>query len=1198
MKSILKILYTLIIYGSLCSFSTDLNATHIVGGEFTYKALGFGKYQLRLIIRRDCINGADSVYFDQPAEIGVFYGDNQPAYTIGYDGVILLPFIKEDTLQENVNSACFTPGQLVCVHEAVYESIITLPSNERGYILAYQRCCRNKTITNIITPEETGATFTISISVNDQVRSNSNPLFRAFPPIYVCLNNPFRYDHSASDVNGDSLVYSFCLPYVGRSVADPKGVPSRPPYTEVTLRPEYSISNLTNPGGTGIALKIDPITGEITGTPNTIGQYLIGICVTEYKNGRKYSYTRRDFQLNIVPCGSVPIAEFKINSTICDGLTQRFSNNSTNANSILWYFDFVNNRNATSTNNNPSYTYPSPGTYTVVLVAMNNGCNDTLRRVIKVANTALKAAFSAKSVCDPDKKIILVNNSTTGTNIISYDWTISLQGDPDKKSTLKDPAILISKNGDYTIKLVIIDENGCEDSISQVLSVIPLEVNLIPSKIHCKGDSIRLVINPNKIYTYTWSPTTGLDLSDPSNPNASPIVTTTYKVTITDPASGCKDEKELTLNVHNRIALIVTGDTITCDGRIRLMAMSDSTTIFDWSFNPSFNPKEFIGDKFVTEIKGNKVVYVRSSIGECRDIRQINLLDHSLNLEYTKINNICETDSINFVIKNQDPQDTLMISWSPDSLIRTGQGTLNPKVNYKGPGRYILVFKIKNQYGCELSDTIIFNVGGSIMPDFKVEEECGSLKVIVSTDYKGKIRWDFGDGKGTATTPRVEYTYMMPGKYIITLYPDTMCGKPTMQEVNLVDLSQKFTDTLNICPEDPPVLNVGANSKFKYQWQPDSCFVDAKVANPTLKARKTGWYKVTYYDEQNPNCTKTDSIYVYFVDTINIDLFADHYFICKDDTIKVWAKHPFLDSLIWCSTDGKVLGTTDTINVVLNSETKIIFKGYRFQCQFTDSITIGTKFPDFSIVGPDLKCEEDTIKLNVNPFIKDFVYKWTPKEKIIGPTDQHEICIVVNETTTYYLLACDTLSGCISQVDSHTVTIPSIRKDIFVNAVPPIIIVGAKTQLTTIQGPGYTYRWEPNDGSLSAIDIYNPIAMPMETTTYTVTVTDQNGCSASASITVVVNACEEAVFVPNAFSPNGDGKNEVFRVRNITLKSMELVVYNRWGQEMYKSNDINSGWDGSYDGKKLAPDVFAWHLRFTCPDDKSYLRKGNVSLLK
>ena len=125
-------------------------------------------------------------------------------------------------------------------------------------------------------------------------------------------------------------------------------------------------------------------------------------------------------------------------------------------------------------------------------------------------------------------------------------------------------------------------------------------------------------------------------------------------------------------------------------------------------------------------------------------------------------------------------------------------------------------------------------------------------------------------------------------------------------------------------------------------------------------------------------------------------------------------------------------------------------------------------------------------------------------------------------------------------------------------------------------------------------------AMPNDTTIYKVTAT-KSGCSTSASIRINVDdvQCDEPnIFVPNAFTPNNDGNNDVLRVRGRWITSLRFVIYNRYGQELFTSSNQTDGWDGTFKGKDLGPDVFGYYLSVRCLDGGNFAKRGNVTLIK
>jgi gliding motility-associated-like protein len=128
-----------------------------------------------------------------------------------------------------------------------------------------------------------------------------------------------------------------------------------------------------------------------------------------------------------------------------------------------------------------------------------------------------------------------------------------------------------------------------------------------------------------------------------------------------------------------------------------------------------------------------------------------------------------------------------------------------------------------------------------------------------------------------------------------------------------------------------------------------------------------------------------------------------------------------------------------------------------------------------------------------------------------------------------------------------------------------------------------------------------PLASPEETTTYRVTAFLSSGCTASASVTVVVLSpfCDEPyLFFPNAFSPNGDGENDVLQLEGRYLESVYWVIYNRFGQKIFEADSPDDAWDGSYEGKAQPNETYGYYLRVSCPDGQVLEKKGNVSLLR
>ena len=163
------------------------------------------------------------------------------------------------------------------------------------------------------------------------------------------------------------------------------------------------------------------------------------------------------------------------------------------------------------------------------------------------------------------------------------------------------------------------------------------------------------------------------------------------------------------------------------------------------------------------------------------------------------------------------------------------------------------------------------------------------------------------------------------------------------------------------------------------------------------------------------------------------------------------------------------------------------------------------------------------------------------------------------------------------------------------------IYAGETTHLfSTELGPPFQYQWFPPVG-VESPSAPSSVARPVVTTDYVVVVTDEFGCARTDTVPVYVRdvICEEPyVFVPNAFTPNGDGKNDVLYVRGEVVREVIFKVYDRWGEKVFETGDLTKGWDGTFRGQPCEPGVYDYHLQVTCLGQKRYFKKGNVTLLR
>ncbi|MDX1907914.1 MAG: hypothetical protein SF053_12845, partial [Bacteroidia bacterium] len=275
-------------------------ARHLVGGDMTYRCLGVdaqgqSRYEITLKVYRDCREqspGQPNTPFDREVSIAVFNNA-----TLQQTLEFKTRLTDSTILSLRGSDPCVPPPPGLCYAEGVYRDTITLAPSVRGYTLEWGRCCRNETIRNIFQPGSAGVVFTASIP--NTTLCNNSPAFKNALPTYICVNDLFTFDHSATDADGDSLVYRITTPFTAGSPLDPFPLPMPPPYPQVTWLGGYGTTNYMD-GNPDITL--DPISGNMEVRPTQLGQYVFSVSVYEYRNGTLLSEIKRDLQINVIEC--------------------------------------------------------------------------------------------------------------------------------------------------------------------------------------------------------------------------------------------------------------------------------------------------------------------------------------------------------------------------------------------------------------------------------------------------------------------------------------------------------------------------------------------------------------------------------------------------------------------------------------------------------------------------------------------------------------------------------------------------------------------------------------------------------------------------------------------------------------------------------------------------------------------------------
>jgi gliding motility-associated-like protein len=376
-----------------------------------YKYLGSNQYRIRLDLYIDCQNGnPQAISSDATAYIGVFNGQTRNMLG-GYPKQISRQGPKR-VVKTNYN--CIVQAPNACVDQYWYEVTFTLPPITGGYYISFQRCCRNGSINNLVDPGGTGANYWTLIPdarTLSNKKENNSAVFKELPPNFLCTNTPLKFDHSALDVDGDSLVYELFRPFTGGTSNAPRpdqganGDLQMPPFSQITWSAGYID---TNPINGNPPLQIDSKTGYLTLTPTKTGQFVVGILVKEYRKGQLIGTTRRDYQFNVQSCVIDVVASYFVPTFIC-GYKYKFQNKSSSAQRYHWDFGIDSLKSDTSNLPSPTYTFPHAGKFRVKLYAYKNKCLDSFLAYVTVVEP-LKPKLPADTIICPGGSVKLKSN--------------------------------------------------------------------------------------------------------------------------------------------------------------------------------------------------------------------------------------------------------------------------------------------------------------------------------------------------------------------------------------------------------------------------------------------------------------------------------------------------------------------------------------------------------------------------------------------------------------------------------------------------------------------------------------------------------------------------------------------------------------------------------------------------------------------
>lgn len=576
-------------------FATVGFGRHLKGGFFTYKYISKTgstiTYSVTLTVYMEC--NATGMQVDETVNFTFFdAGTNTQVRNVPVN------LTRQYQLGKTSDEQCITGDQRVCYYKIVIYELgsVELPINDKGYTIAYQRCCRIDGINNLVGSGQIGNTYAITIpgtTVALGAEMNNSAQFHVNDTIVICGNSQFEYPFVATDPDNHTLKYSFCDAWTGGSVNTPAPTTAtKPPFSNVPYANGFDGSQPLGP-----KVSIDPNTGLIKGiAPQAPGEYVVTVCVEEYDGTTLIATTRKELHVKVGDCAPIS-ADLNPSYITCDGYTLTFQNNSTSPEIKTYYWDLgvAGTDNDISTQAINTYTFPDTGTYTVKLV-VNRGlaCTDSTTTTAKVY-PGFFPDFDFAGVCVNKPTRFTDKTSTVYGFVDSWSWDFGNTSSNTDTSTRKDPTYTYTNMSMYSVRLIATNSKGCRDTVIKQVTIIdrpPLSVRFKDTLI-CNGDPLQLEAIGNGVFS--WTPAVNMINENTATPTVAPFSTTKYFVQLDD--NGCLNQDSVNVRVVDFVSLKARGDTLICaNDTIQLNAVSDGLR-FAWSpanmvNNPAIiNPK-------------------------------------------------------------------------------------------------------------------------------------------------------------------------------------------------------------------------------------------------------------------------------------------------------------------------------------------------------------------------------------------------------------------------------------------------------------------------------------------------------------------------------------------------------------------------------------------------------------------------------
>jgi large repetitive protein len=911
-----------------------------------------------------------------------------------------------------------------------------------------------------------------------------------------------------------------------------------------------------------------------------------------------------------------------VQSKGCSPFTAVFNNTSLGNNkTFIWNFGDGNSL-ITNSDSLVHHTYYTniQDTFYAKLITINECGSDTTQYAIVVSPNAIKLDFAVNgnetTGCNPHT-VRFINNTSGAT---SFRWDF---GDGNVLSTNKNIDTithLYQKAGIYQVLLIA--SNGCSDTSTtetiQVFNKPIVAFSSLPAQV-CLGDTIQFNNLSDTVTSVLWKFDDG-NTSSLLNPIHNYTKAGIYNVTLTGIrqygiGNSCTDSVSQQVTVVSSLpgAFSLSDSIGNCvPFAVTFSNLSIPSVNTTWDFG---NGAKDTGDVVIynfTETGLYNIQMNAISSGGCRYTanKTINIRGPKGTWKYDH-DFICNNTPVRFEATVQDT-DSLRWHFGDGSTLVTKENIVYH--TYLRSGAYLpsVELLLGNTGTC----AVLLNGADTIKADnisagytINSQMECGFTTVQftdTSRVFYGATawQWKFGDGiTSNQQNPQHNYTNTNTWPVQLIITSASGCSDTVNRSQNIAVKTKPVANIIanaTACTTLPVTYTANVTSKDSvnlYSWQfSNGLALEGKTINPSFGA--TGDYTATLITGTVNGCYDTTSKTI----TINqspVVTASNDALICRGQQIQLttsgaatyqWSP---LNNNLSCTTCANPIASPITSVMYIVAGTNSV------GCIALDSVYITVAQPiQISISGNDSICIGQSTRLFASGAAN---YTWSPNtgvDDINSPSPLFSPII----TTAYMVIGADK-DKCFSDTAYITLGIGKY----------PTIDLGADKTLATgtilpltstvTEGPISNWAWKPQQ-DLSCSNCALPLATVRKDICYNVTATNAYGCSATDTICIKVFCESGQLFIPNAFTPDGDGRNDILMVRGKGIKTVKSFrVFNRWGQVVFERNnfppnDKTFGWNGLINGKPASPDVYVYTCEVVCENDVPYTYKGNVAILK